>query len=382
MELGGSDKGERVSDKRVGEKEEGKKHEEDNIVGNEEVDADIPLSATEEVEDYEDRYEHYTVRADPGQQPMRLDLWLQQRVPTASRTRIQAGIEAGAITLNGKPTKASYKIKPGDVASLHLPTPPRTDEILPEDIELEIVYEDSQLLIVNKRAGMVVHPAHGNWTGTLVNALIFHLDTQLAQGSAGVRPGLVHRIDKDTSGLLVVAKTDLAMAKLARQFFYHTIERKYFALVWGTPEHAQGRIEANIGRSPKDRRLMEVKTDPAEGKRSVTNYRVLEQLGPVTLVECKLETGRTHQIRAHMKYMGHPLFGDSAYGGAEVVRGPNTGVYKSFVKRMLELCPRQALHAATLGFEHPTMGKQVYFEAMLPSDFRALLSGWRERETG
>ncbi len=337
---------------------------------------DIPLVAAEEVE--ETLFDHYRLVADPGQQMMRADVFLQIRLPNASRTKIQAGMEAGFVKVNGLALKPSYKVKPGDVFTVSLPEPPRTDEILPEDIPLDIVYEDKQLLIVNKRAGMVVHPAFGNWTGTLVNALVFHLDKNLAQGSAAVRPGLVHRIDKDTSGLLVVAKTDEAMVKLARQFFVHSIERRYLALVWGVVALEQGTVDVPLGRSAKDRKLVEAKPEGGEGTRhAITHYRVLERLGYCTLIECKLETGRTHQIRAHMRYLGHPLFGDTSYGGDRILKGPQTGPYRHFVETCLKLCSRQALHAATLGFVHPATGAQVHFEAPLPPDMAELLERWR-----
>jgi 23S rRNA pseudouridine1911/1915/1917 synthase len=337
---------------------------------------DIPFLEAEEVE--ESLFDHYRIVADRGQQLMRADLFLATRVPNASRTKIQAGMEAGFVRVNNQPLKPSYKVKPGDVFVLSLPEPPRTDEILGEDIPLDIVYEDEHLLIVNKPAGMVVHPAYGNWTGTLVNALIFHFGKNLAQSSAAVRPGLVHRIDKDTSGLLVVAKSDLAMMKLSRQFFEHTIERKYRAIVWGVPTQEAGTINVNLGRSLKDRKLVEAKPDGGEGTRhAITHYRVLERFAYASLIECKLETGRTHQIRAHMKYLGHTLFADTAYGGDKILKGPQTGAYKHFVQSCLALCGRQALHAATLGFEHPATGKHLFFEAPLPPDFAGLLEKWQ-----
>lgn len=337
---------------------------------------DIPFVEAEEVE--ETLFDHYRIVADKGQQLIRADVFLQARLPNASRTRVQTGMEAGFVKVNGGPLKPSYKVKPGDVFTLSLPDPPRTDEILPENIPLDIVYEDPHLLIVNKAAGMVVHPAFGNWTGTLVNALVYHLDQNLAKGSAAVRPGLVHRIDKDTSGLLVIAKTEEAMVKLARQFFVHSIERRYRAIVWGIPPAEEGTINVNLGRSQKDRKLVEAKPDGGEGTRhAITHYRVLERFGYASLVECKLETGRTHQIRVHMKYLGHPLFADSAYGGDKIVKGPQTGPFKHFVDGCFAVCNRQALHAATLGFIHPATGKEVHFEAPLPPDFSALLQRWR-----
>jgi len=341
---------------------------------------DIPFLEAEEVQ--ESGFEHYRIVADRGQQLMRADLFLAVRVANASRTRIQAGMQAGFVRVNNTLLKPSYKVKPGDVFTLTLPDPPRTDELLGQDIPLDIVYEDEHLLLVNKPAGMVVHPAFGNWTGTLVNALVYHFAHQLAAGSAPVRPGLVHRIDKDTSGLLVVAKTDLAMMKLSRQFFAHTIERKYRALVWGLPDPEAGTINVPLGRALKDRRLVEAKPEGGEGTRhAITHYRVLERFAYASLIECTLETGRTHQIRAHMKYAGHTLFADTSYGGDKILKGPQTGQFRNFVQGCLQICPRQALHAATLGFEHPATGKPVFFEAPLPPDFAELILRWQAYQT-
>ena len=347
----------------------------------EDLSPDIPYFPAEEVE--EGLFEHYRIVADKGQQLMRADHFLAARVGNASRTRIQAGMEAGFVRVNGGPLKPSYRVKPGDVFTLQLPDPPRTDDILPEPIPLDIVHEDKHLLIVNKPAGMVVHPAFGNWTGTLVNALVYHFDQELAQGSAAVRPGLVHRIDKDTSGLLVVAKTDEAMMKLARQFFVHTIERRYLALIWGQPKAEEGTINVNLGRSARDRRLVEAKPEGGEGTRhAITHYRVLEKFGYASLIECRLETGRTHQIRVHLKYLGHPLFADAAYGGDKILKGPQTGPYRHFIQGCFDVCNRQALHAATLGFDHPGSGVHTHYEAPLPPDFAGLLARWREFAAG
>ena len=335
----------------------------------------LPLDA-EETE--EELFDHHRLVADPGQRPERVDKFVMVRLPRASRTSIQLGIEAHFVKVNGLPTKNSYKIKPGDVVTVSLPQPPQTHELLPENIPLDIIYEDTHLLIVNKPAGMVVHPAHGNWTGTLVNALVYYLDTQLAQGSAATRPGLVHRIDKDTSGLLVIAKDDESLMRLARQFYNHTTHRRYLALCWGVPNPAEGTINANLGRSPRDRRVVEVK--PAtEGKHAITHYRVLEDFIHTALIECRLETGRTHQIRAHMKHLGHPLFADAAYEGNRIWHGQQTSSYKAFVENAFKLCPRQALHAAELGFEHPATGETMRFAAPLPPDMAALVEKWRAR---
>ncbi|WP_400192427.1 RluA family pseudouridine synthase [Hymenobacter sp. B81] len=322
-------------------------------------------------------YEHHRIQADGRQEPMRLDKFLLNRLPNVSRTKVQTGIEAGAVQVNGKEAKSSYKVKPGDVVTVVLPEPPREDKVVAEPMSLDIPYEDEQLLLVNKPAGMVVHPAYGNWTGTLVNGLAWHIRNLPTGRNGEIRPGLVHRIDKDTSGLLVIGKTEWAMTHLSQQFFHHTIERTYLALVWGTPKQEQGTIRGNVGRHPKDRKLMTVFPEgSAEGKHAVTHYKVLRSFGYVSLVQCNLETGRTHQIRAHMKHLGHPLFADAAYGGAQVVYGQRTGAYKAFVERTFEVMPRQALHAKSLGFVHPTTGEQLQFETELPEDFTQALKRW------
>ena len=322
-------------------------------------------------------FEHHRVQADPGQALMRLDKFLSVRLPNTSRTKVQLGIETGLITVNDRPTKANYQIKPGDVVSVRLPHPPRNDEIIPQDIPLDIVYEDDVLLVVNKAAGMVVHPAYGNWDGTLVNALLFHLNKSLPAGSEPLRPGLVHRIDKDTSGLLLIAKEEMAMMKLARQFFEHSVERTYQALVWGKPGTASGTINQRLARSLRDRRLTEVTQNEEIGKHAITHYSTLEAFSWTSLIQCKLETGRTHQIRAHMKWMGHPLFADEMYGGRQVVRGPGFSSYKAFVENAFQLCPRQALHARSLGFKHPVSGEWMQFDSELPPDMQAVIAKWR-----
>lgn len=325
-------------------------------------------------------FEHLRIEVDKGQALLRIDKFLMNRVENASRSRIQNAIAAGSVLVNDTPIKASYKVKPLDVISVVLPQPPRDTTVYPEDIPLDIIYEDNDVLVVNKDAGMVVHPGYNNYTGTLVNALTYHI-SQLPElpGNDG-RPGLVHRIDKDTSGLLVIAKNEWAITHLAKQFFDHSIERKYTALVWGDIEEA-GTVTGYIGRSLKDRRVMSVYDTEEKGKWSVTHYRVLERLGYVTLIECELETGRTHQIRAHMQSIGHPLFNDVMYGGDKILKGTVFNKYKQFVDNAFGILPRQALHARSLGFIHPVSKKKLDFEIPLPDDFRLCLEKWRAYST-
>lgn len=335
------------------------------------------LDATQ-LQDSEDQelYEHFRIVVDKGQSLLRLDKFLMHRIENASRNRIQNAIEAGSVLVNGKEAKSSYKVKPLDEISVVLPHPPRDTEVYPENIPLNIIYEDDHLLIVNKEAGMVVHPGYNNYTGTLVNALVYHF-SQLPQlpGNDG-RPGLVHRIDKDTSGLLVIAKNEWAMTFLAKQFYEHSITRKYIALVWGNLAE-DGTVTGYIGRSLRDRKVMAMYDDPEMGKWSVTHYKVLERYKYVTLIECQLETGRTHQIRAHMKAIGHPLFNDAVYGGDQILKGTVFSKYKQFVENCFELLPRQALHAKSLGFVHPVTKERLHFESDLPSDFAQCLEKWR-----
>lgn len=328
------------------------------------------------VSDEDDLFEHYRIVADKGQGPIRLDKYLNLHVANASRTKIQNGIEAEAVKVNGNVTKASYKVKPLDVVTLSLPQPPRDTEIIPENIPLNIVYEDDVLMLVNKPAGMVVHPAFGNWTGTLINALVYHFQNLPTGRNGEGRPGLVHRIDKDTSGLLVIAKTEFAMTFLAKQFFDHSIERTYHALVWGEPKEENGTITGNIGRSAKDRRVMDIFEDGSQGKHAVTHYEVIRSLRYVSLVKCNLETGRTHQIRAHMKHIGHPIFNDTTYGGDKILRGISNGSYKAMVENCFGLLPGQALHAKSLGFIHPTTKQWMQFETDLPENFNAIIEKW------
>lgn len=324
----------------------------------------------------QDLYEHLRVVVDKGQTLLRIDKFLMHRVENASRNRIQNAVEAGNVLVNDKHIKASYKVKPGDVITVVLPQPPRDTEIYPENIPLNIPYEDDDLLIINKATGMVVHPGFNNYTGTLVNALVYHF-SQLPQlpGNDG-RPGLVHRIDKDTSGLLVIAKNEWTITHLAKQFYDHSIHRKYIALIWGDLE-SDGTVTGYIGRSLKDRRVMSVYDNEEKGKWSVTHYRVLERLGYVTLIECQLETGRTHQIRAHMQSIGHPLFNDALYGGDRILKGTVFSKYKQFVDNCFAILPRQALHAKSLGFIHPRSKKYITFESDLPEDFALCLEKWQ-----
>jgi 23S rRNA pseudouridine1911/1915/1917 synthase len=324
-----------------------------------------------------DLFEHFRFTADPGQSLLRIDKFLFNKLVNTSRSRIQAAANAGNILVDQVPVKPNYRVKPGDVISIVLPHPPREMEILPEDIPLDIVHEDEDVLVVNKPPGMVVHPGIGNYTGTLVNALLFHLKDQPLFSEGNERPGLVHRIDKNTSGLLVVAKNEMALNKLASQFFRKTTTRTYHALVWGDMEEDQGTIYGNIGRNPKNRKVMYVFPGEDEGKEAITHYRVLERLGYVNLVECRLETGRTHQIRVHFQSISHPLFNDPEYGGDRILRGTTFTRYKQFVQNCFSLIPGQALHARTLGFVHPSSGVPVSFDSVLPPGFEELLQKWR-----
>ena len=313
-------------------------------------------------------YEHFRVVVDKGQSQVRVDKYLFERLVNSSRNRIQKAADAGLIMANGKPVKSSYKVKPCDVLTVMMDRPRYDNDIIPEDIPLDIV---------NKPAGLVVHPGCGNYHGTLVNAIAWHLKDNPKYDPNDPQVGLVHRIDKDTSGLLVVAKTPDAKTHLGLQFYNKTTKRKYNALVWGIVENNEGTIEGNIGRNPKDRMQMAVLSDPAQGKHAVTHYRVLERLGYVTLVECVLETGRTHQIRVHMKHIGHTLFNDERYGGNEILKGTHFSKYKQFVNNCFETCPRQALHAMTLGFVHPRTGEEMFFTSPLPEDMTNLIDKWR-----
>ncbi len=328
-------------------------------------------------EEENELYEHYRFVTDPGQKPLRIDKFLVNRVENASRNKIQDAAAAGNIRVNDVPVKANYKVKANEVITIVMSFPRRELKIIAQDIPLDILYEDDQLIIINKKPGMVVHPGHGNYTGTMVNALAWHLKDLPLFNSEDPRPGLVHRIDKDTSGLLVVAKTEEAKNFLARQFFEKTSTRTYIALVWGQPAEDEGTIVGNIGRSLQDRKQMAVFPDGDRGKHAVTHYKVLERLGYVSLVQCKLETGRTHQIRAHMKYLGHPLFNDERYGGDQILKGTTFTKYKQFVQNCFKILPRQALHAKTLGFIHPTTKEYIDFNTDIPEDMMEAIEKWR-----
>ena len=347
---------------------------------NEEEDLDT-LSPLDEEGDEEGGalYEHFRIVVDKGQTPLRIDKFLVDKLEHSSRHRIQLAAEAGYLFVGETPIKSNYKVRPGDVITLRLARPPHERGIVAEDIPLEVVYEDNDLLVVNKPAGMVVHPGNGNYTGTPVNALAYYFRDDPKYDANDPNVGLVHRIDKDTSGLLVVAKRPEAKTALGKQFFEKTSERSYRALVWGAFKESEGRIEGNIGRDPRDRTRMSVfPPNSDEGKNAITHYRVLETFAFVSYIECRLETGRTHQIRAHMKSINHPLFGDEKYGGSEILRGRPSSSYLSFARHMLELCPRQALHARTLGFTHPLTGEFMRFEAPIPRDMEQLISEWRD----
>lgn len=322
-------------------------------------------------------YEHFKVVVNKGQSPVRIDKYLFERIVNASRNRIQSAADAGFVMANGKPVKSSYKVKPLDVLTVMMDRPKYDNDIIPEDIPLDIVYEDSELMVINKPAGLVVHPGCGNYHGTLVNAIAWHLRDVPTYDPNDPQVGLVHRIDKDTSGLLVIAKTPDAKTSLGMQFYNKTTKREYNALVWGIVEEDEGTITGNIGRNPKDRMQMAVMSDPEQGKHAVTHYKVLERLGYVTLVKCVLETGRTHQIRVHMKHIGHVLFNDERYGGNEILKGTHFSKYKQFVNNCFDICPRQALHAKTLGFVHPKTGEEMFFTSELPKDMTELIEKWR-----
>lgn len=328
-----------------------------------------------EIEEEDSLFEHFRFEVPKGQELLRIDKFLMQVVANTTRNKIQKAADNGDIYVNDIPVKSNYRVKPLDVVRILLPHPPFENRIDPEDIPLDIVYEDDALLLINKPAGLVVHPGHGNYTGTLVNALAFHFQNLPLNSSE--RPGLVHRIDKDTSGLLVIAKTETAMTHLAKQFEAKTSEREYIALVWGIVKEDEGTIVGNIARHPRDRMQMSVYADPEIGKPAITHYKVIERLTYVTLVSCTLETGRTHQIRVHMKHLGHTLFNDERYGGNLILKGTTFTKYKQFVDNCFKILPRQALHAKTLGFVHPTTGEMMRFDTELPEDMRLCIEKWR-----
>ena len=330
----------------------------------------------EEQDDNEELYTHFEVIVDRGQNPLRIDKFLIDRLPQISRNRLQNAAHAECLLVNNKPVKPNYKVKPEDTITLLMPHQKRELEIIPENIPLNIVYEDDEVAVINKPAGMVVHPGYGNYTGTMVNALTYHFDN-LPQKSEYERPGIVHRIDKNTSGLLVVAKTEWAMSHLAKQFFDRTTKRAYWALVWGDLNEDEGVIEGNIGRNLKNRKVMDVFPDGDFGKYALTTYKVLQRLDYVTLVECRLKTGRTHQIRAHFKFIGHPLFGDFEYGGDKILKGTHFTKYKQFVQNSFNILPRQALHAKSLGFKHPKTGNEMFFESEIAEDLAIIIERWK-----
>ncbi|HCX22332.1 MAG: RNA pseudouridine synthase [Flammeovirgaceae bacterium] len=339
------------------------------------------MAEIEEEGQEEELFEQHHIIADPNQAILRVDKFLIDRLPNVTRNKIQQGIKDGFVKVNGQQIKPNYKIHPGDSIQVYISEPPRDEDVVPEDIPLDIVFEDEYLLVVNKPAGMVVHPAYQNWTGTLVNALAFHFQNLPEMKGNEGRPGLVHRIDKDTSGLLVIAKTEQAMNGLAKQFFDHSIERTYYALVWGEPDPADGTINVNVGRSLKDRRITMAFPKGDFGKTAITHYKTLRTLRYVSLIQCNLETGRTHQIRAHMKYLGHTLFNDATYGGDQVLKGTVFSKYKQFVQNCFKVMPRQALHAKSLGFIHPVSKKQMQFDSDLPEDFVNVLDKWENYVT-
>lgn len=335
---------------------------------------DLSKDIPEELEE-SDFYEHHRLIVDKGQGLLRLDKFLMSRLENATRNRIQVAIHAGNVLVNSKNIKPNYRVKPLDIITIVLAHPPRQFELLAEKIPFNIVYEDGDVLVINKEPGMVVHPGHGNYTGTLMNALLYYLGNAPASASSDY-PYLVHRIDKDTSGILLVAKNELAQTRLAREFFDHTIERKYVGLVWGDLKNNEGIVEGHIGRSPNDRRVMSVYQDGQSGKSAITHYKVIKRYGYVTLVEFQLETGRTHQIRAHMKHLGHPLFNDEKYGGNVILKGTTFSKYKQFIQNCFGLIPRQALHAKSLGFCHPVTGEKLFFDSDLPADMQAVILRW------
>jgi 23S rRNA pseudouridine1911/1915/1917 synthase len=336
----------------------------------------------EELTDQQELFEHYRFRVDPGQSLLRIDKFLFTRLEKISRTRIQNAANAGNILVNNNQVKPNYKVKPDDIIQIVLPNPPREIELIPENIPINIVYEDNDVIVVNKEPGMVVHPAYGNYTGTLVNALMWHFKDMPLFQSGELRPGLVHRIDKNTSGILVIAKNELALNRLSRQFYDRTTDRKYIALVWGVPDPLEGTITGHVGRNLRYRKIMQVFPDGSRGKSAITHYKVIENFGYTSLVECKLETGRTHQIRIHFSFIKHPLFNDEEYGGDHILKGTTFTKYQQFVKNCFKMLPRQALHAKSLAFDHPVTGKRLSFDSELPEDMKQVIDKWRQYISG
>lgn len=328
------------------------------------------------VEEGQELYEHYRFVAEKGQKPLRVDKFICNLLENTTRNKIQKSADAGYVHVNGEPVKSNYKVKPGDIVTLEMEHPKREIELIAEDIPLNIIHEDEDLIVINKQAGLVVHPGHGNYSGTLVNALLHHFQN-LPTANGEDRPGLVHRLDKLTSGIMVIAKNEQAMSHLADQFFQRTTERRYRALVWGNFEEEEGTVVGHIGRSLKNRQIQTVFPEGDYGKHAITHYKVLERLGYVTLIECKLETGRTHQIRVHMQHEGHPLFNDPEYGGDRILKGTTFTKYKQFVDNCFKALPRQALHAKSLGFKHPRTGEWMHFDSELPDDMALVLEKWR-----
>ncbi len=328
-------------------------------------------------EEEQELYEHHRFTVDKGQCLLRIDKFLMNRLESVSRSKVQAAASAGNILVNTNAVKSNYKVKPNDIISIVLAQPPREIELIAENIPLQIVYEDDDIILIHKEAGMVVHPGYGNYTGTMVNALMYHFQ-QSSKVKEDLKPYLVHRIDKNTSGIILVAKSELAQAKLAKDFFNHTIQRKYHALVWGDFKEDEGTITENIGRNPKDRKVMCVFPEGDNGRVAITHYKVLERFGYITLIECQLETGRTHQIRVHLKYAGHPLFNDETYGGNYILKGTTFAKYKQFIDNCFKILPRQALHAKSLGFKHPITEKELFFDSELPQDMQTVIEKWRK----
>ena len=336
----------------------------------------------EELLDQQELFEHFRFKVDPGQSLIRIDKYLNDRIENVSRTRIQVGAEAGNLLVNSKSVKSNYKVKPGDIIQVVLPTPPREIELIPENIPIKIVYEDDDVVVINKEPGMVVHPAYGNYRGTLVNALMWHFKDLPLFNTGEQRPGLVHRIDKNTSGLLVIAKNELALSRLSKQFYDRTTDRVYVAIVWGVPDPKAGTVTGNVGRNIRDRKIMQVFPDESQGKPAITHYKVTEELGYISKIECKLETGRTHQIRAHFQYIKHPLFNDEEYGGDQILKGTTFTKYQQFVRNCFKILPRQALHAKTLAFDHPVTGKRLSFDSEIPDDMMEVIEKWRRYISG
>jgi len=333
--------------------------------------------AEEELVEQQELFEHHRFIVDPGQSLIRIDKYLSARMENISRTRIQNAANAGNILVNNNAVKPNYRVKPDDIVQIVLPSPPREIELIPEDIPVNIVYEDDDVIVVNKKPGMVVHPAYGNYRGTLVNALMWHFRDLPLFSSGELRPGLVHRIDKNTSGILVIAKNEPALNRLSRQFYERTTDRKYIALVWGTPDPREGTITGNVGRNIRNRKIMQVFPDGSQGKPAITHYKIIEEFGYTSLIECKLETGRTHQIRVHFSSIRHPLFNDDEYGGDRILKGTTFSKYQQFVKNCFKILPRQALHAKSLAFDHPVTDKRMSFDSELPEDMQQVIIKWR-----